>query len=84
MTEAEWLAALPDMVFRAILLLARIGAVVMIMPGLGEQEVPSNYRLGLGLALVAVLYPVLSPALPRGSFSRCCSRFRNCWCRTPQ
>jgi flagellar biosynthetic protein FliR len=64
MTEAEWLAALPDMVFRAILLLARIGAVVMLMPGLGEQEVPSNYRLGLGFALVMVLYPVLSPALP--------------------
>jgi len=64
MTEAEWLAALPDMVFRAVLLLARIGAVVMLMPGLGEQEVPSNYRLGLGFALVMVLYPVLSPSLP--------------------
>jgi len=64
MTEAEWLAALPDMVFRAVLMLARIGAVVMLMPGLGEQEIPANIRLGLGLALVMVLYPVLSPALP--------------------
>jgi flagellar biosynthetic protein FliR len=64
MTEAEWLAALPDMVFRALLMLARIGAVVMLMPGLGEQEIPANIRLGLGLALVMVLYPVLSPALP--------------------
>jgi flagellar biosynthetic protein FliR len=52
------------MVFRAVLMLARIGAVVMLMPGLGEQEVPANIRLGLGLALVMVLYPVLSPALP--------------------
>jgi flagellar biosynthesis protein FliR len=50
MTEAEWLAALPDMVFRAILLLARIGAVVIIMPGLGEQEVPSNYPSAFGMA----------------------------------
>ena len=64
MTEAEWLAALPDMVFRALLMLARIGAVVMLMPGLGEQEIPANIRLGLGLALVMVLYPVLSPSLP--------------------
>jgi flagellar biosynthetic protein FliR len=64
MTEAELLAALPDMVFRAILLLARIGAVVMLMPGLGEQEVPTNIRLGLGFALVIVLHPVLAPALP--------------------
>ena len=64
MTEAEWLAALPDMVFRAVLMLARIGAVVMLMPGLGEQEIPANIRLGLGLALVMVLYPVLSPSLP--------------------
>lgn len=64
MTEAEWLAALPDMVFRIVLMLARIGAVVMLMPGLGEQEIPGNIRLGLGLALVMVLYPILSPALP--------------------
>ena len=64
MTEAEWLAALPDMVFRAVLMLARIGAVVMLMPGLGEQEIPANIRLGLGLGLVMVLYPVLSPSLP--------------------
>ena len=43
MTEAEWLAALPDMVFHAILLLARIGAVVMLMPGLGK--VPQAQKL---------------------------------------
>ncbi|MEY4844556.1 MAG: hypothetical protein RL312_837, partial [Pseudomonadota bacterium] len=35
MTEAELLTALPDMVFRAVLMLARIGAVVMLLPGLG-------------------------------------------------
>jgi flagellar biosynthetic protein FliR len=64
MTEAELLAALPGMVFHAILILARIGAVVMLMPGLGEQEVPTNLRLGLGLALVMVLHPVLAPSLP--------------------
>lgn len=64
MTEAELLAELPDMAFRLVLMLARIGAVVMLMPGLGEQEVPSNIRLGLGLALVMVVYPVLSPSLP--------------------
>jgi len=64
MTEAELLAALPGMVFHAVLILARIGAVVMLMPGLGEQDVPANLRLGLGLALVMVLHPVLAPSLP--------------------
>jgi len=64
MTEAELLTALPDMVFRAVLMLARIGAVVMLLPGLGEQEIPANIRLGLGLALVMVLYPLLADSFP--------------------
>lgn len=64
MNEAELLAALPDMTFRVVLMLARLGAVVMLMPGLGEQEIPSNIRLGIGLALVGVLYPAVAPALP--------------------
>ena len=64
MNEAELLAALPDMTFRVVLMLARLGAVVMLMPGLGEQEIPGNIRLGIGLALVGVLYPAVAPALP--------------------
>jgi flagellar biosynthetic protein FliR len=62
--EAEFLAALPDLAFRAVLLFARLGAAVMLLPGLGEAELPASIRLGLGLALVALLLPGLQAALP--------------------
>jgi flagellar biosynthesis protein FliR len=38
----------------------------MVLPGLGEQEVPASIRLGLGLALVLLLFcRLLAPGLPR-------------------
>nr|WP_281419487.1 flagellar biosynthetic protein FliR [Falsiroseomonas tokyonensis] len=43
---------------------ARLGAAAMLLPGLGEQEVPAPLRLGLGLALLALLFPVVAPGLP--------------------
>ncbi len=64
LTEADLLAALPDAAFRAALLLARLGAAAMLLPGLGESEVPAPLRIGLALGLVAVLYPGLAPSLP--------------------
>lgn len=36
----------------------------MLLPGLGEQEVPTTLRLGLGMALMLALLPVLAPLLP--------------------
>ncbi len=64
MTEAELLAQLPLLAFQALLAFARLGAAAMLLPGLGEQEVPAPLRLGLGLALVVLLFPALSPGLP--------------------
>ncbi|UFN48614.1 flagellar biosynthetic protein FliR [Roseomonas sp. OT10] len=64
MSEAEFLAALPQLAFHAVLLLARLGAAVMLLPGLGEAEVPATLRLSLGLALVPLLLPGLSAELP--------------------
>ncbi|HYZ31612.1 MAG TPA: flagellar biosynthetic protein FliR, partial [Crenalkalicoccus sp.] len=60
MTEAD-LAALA---FHAVLLAARLGGALMLLPGLGEAEVPATIRLALLLALVALLLPVLAPGLP--------------------
>jgi flagellar biosynthetic protein FliR len=57
-------ADLAALAFQAVLAFARIGAAVMLLPGLGEAEVPANIRLALGLALLAALFPVLLPALP--------------------
>jgi len=63
-TEAELLAALPALAFQAVLVFARLGAAVMVLPGIGEEEVPAPIRLGLGLAIVALLMPALAPGLP--------------------
>lgn len=67
MSEAELLEALPRHAFQAVLLLARLGAAAMILPGLGEEDVPPRVRLGLALALVVALLPGLAPRLPAPS-----------------
>ena len=66
MTDADWdlLRALPALSFQAVLIFARLGAAVMLLPGIGEQEIPPTIRLALGLALLALLLPVLAPTLP--------------------
>jgi len=63
-SEAELLAQLPLLAFQALLAFARLGAAAMLLPALGEQEVPAPLRLGLGLALVVLLFPAVSPLLP--------------------
>ncbi len=65
MDEAAFLNALPGLAFHAVLVFARLGAAVMVLPGLGEEEVPANIRIGLGLALVVVLLPAVAPGLPQ-------------------
>jgi len=62
--ESALLAALPGLAFQAALLFARLGAAAMMLPGLGEADVPANIRLGLALGLVLLLLPVLAPTLP--------------------
>jgi flagellar biosynthetic protein FliR len=50
--------------FQAMLAFARLGAAAMLLPGLGEQEIPALPRLALGLALAALLLPGIAPVLP--------------------
>ncbi|MGG5886192.1 flagellar biosynthetic protein FliR [Falsiroseomonas sp. HC035] len=66
MNEADLalLQTLPAIAFQVVVVFARLGAAVMLLPGLGEEEVPAPLRLGLGLALVALLFPVVAPGLP--------------------
>jgi len=50
------------------LLFARLGAVMMIAPGWGEQTTPAMMRLGVAVLVVATLAPTLAgnaPAMPR-------------------
>jgi flagellar biosynthetic protein FliR len=57
-------SALPALAFQAVLVFARLGAAVLLLPGLGEADVPAPVRLALGLAMLALLLPVLAPGLP--------------------
>jgi flagellar biosynthetic protein FliR len=55
---------LPAQLFGPILVFARLGSALMLLPGFGELYVPQRYRLLLGLLLAALVAPVLAPALP--------------------
>lgn len=45
-------------------LFARLSALVMLMPGIGEAPVPGNIRLAIALLLTLTLAPALAPVLP--------------------
>lgn len=61
---ASLLAVLPSLSFGLVLLLARLGAASMLLPLLGEAEVPATVRAGLALVLSIVLLPELADRLP--------------------
>lgn len=46
------------------LIFARVGAMVMVLPGLGEAYVPARIRLTLALMLTLVMWPLVAPGLP--------------------
>ena len=46
------------------MIFARIGAVLMMLPGVGESYVPPRIRLSLALVVSLALWPVVAGALP--------------------
>ena len=56
--------ATSDQVWQGALIFARIGAVLLMMPGIGESYVPPRIRLSLALLISLVLFPVVAPGLP--------------------
>ena len=52
------IAFLPALAATFLLIFARIGAMVMLLPGLGELSVPARVRLVVALLLTAVLLPL--------------------------
>ncbi|HQT79148.1 MAG: hypothetical protein B7Z80_06810 [Rhodospirillales bacterium 20-64-7] len=46
------------------LVLARIGAAMMLLPGLGETSAPAMLRIGLAAGLTVLLLPALRPLMP--------------------
>jgi flagellar biosynthetic protein FliR len=62
--------ATAQQVYAAGLVFARLGAIIMLLPGLGETFIPARIRLSFALALSLMLFPVLIgkvPALPTGA-----------------
>jgi flagellar biosynthesis protein FliR len=49
---------LPTLAATFMLVFARIGTMVMLLPGLGELSIPSRIRLGIALVLTAILLPL--------------------------
>jgi flagellar biosynthetic protein FliR len=57
--------ATAQQLFAGALVFARIAAMVMTMPGLGDQPAPARVRLAFALLLCLVITPVVYPALPK-------------------
>lgn len=50
--------------FSYLLVFSRLGAAVMLIPGIGEAFVPIRVRLLVALTVTAVMFPVIAPLLP--------------------
>ncbi|MEM8811765.1 MAG: flagellar biosynthetic protein FliR [Pseudomonadota bacterium] len=60
------IAVLPEIVVIFLLAFARLGAMAMLLPGLGEQNIPARIRLSIALVLAFVLYPAFVGLYPAG------------------
>lgn len=56
--------ATADQVWAGGLIFARVGAILMMIPGVGESYVPPRVRLSLALLLSLVLWPLVAASLP--------------------
>jgi flagellar biosynthetic protein FliR len=56
--------ALPAQVFGAGLVFARVGAMAMLLPGVGEAGISPRIRLAFALLLTLVIYPVVREGFP--------------------
>jgi flagellar biosynthetic protein FliR len=51
-------------VFAGGLIFARLGAIVMLIPGLGEATIPPRVRLAFAFSMAVMLYPIIGPHVP--------------------
>jgi flagellar biosynthetic protein FliR len=57
---------LPEVAVLYMLAFARIGAIAMLLPGIGETAVSPRIRLALALFLALALHPITAPLYPTG------------------
>lgn len=62
--DAALMQALPGWAFAFVLVLSRVSAVVLLLPGIGESEPPAMLRAGLTLGMTLLLLPVVAPLVP--------------------
>jgi flagellar biosynthesis protein FliR len=59
------LATLPIWAFAFVLVTARMGAAMSLLPGLGESEPPVMVRVGLTLCVTVLLLPGIAPSIQK-------------------
>ncbi|MBX3510546.1 MAG: flagellar biosynthetic protein FliR [Hyphomonadaceae bacterium] len=52
-------------IWTVALMFARIGAILMLLPGFGEPAIPARIRLSFALALAIMLAPALAQTVPQ-------------------
>src|ERR1700694_309807 len=52
------ISLLPALAAAFMLVFARIGAMVMLLPGLGETNIPVNIKLAMALLLTLIILPL--------------------------
>lgn len=57
---------IPELATAYMLTFARVGTLVMLMPGIGEQFITPRARLSFALLLTLVLFPLTRTLLPQG------------------
>ena len=55
---------LPNTIWALGVVFARVGALMMLVPGIGDQFVPARVRLSVALFLAFVITPVVSAGIP--------------------
>jgi flagellar biosynthesis protein FliR len=56
--------AVPAEIYAAALVFMRVGAIIMLIPGIGETAIPPRVRLSLALLIALCLGAIAKPTLP--------------------
>jgi flagellar biosynthesis protein FliR len=58
------LTVLPEFAAVFAIVVARVGTLVMLMPGIGDRTIPARMRLAFAILLSLLLLPLVRPSLP--------------------
>ena len=58
------LASLPGWAFGFAVVLARVSAAIMVLPGFGESEVPTVVKAGIAIGVTGLILPGVAPLIP--------------------